>query len=159
MQVVDVIEVTDPEKYRPKMSGYGGYQNFEIQEIVKQTNKALRVKDSQSQSTQAYKGGGGGISTPGSPPRGFSDPSAVYIPKGNLGKVRVTKPRGVSSNVPRMSPGSSLSSKVPASLVNENAYSDIDTGDKRAPIKQVDQKAERAQLQEKYALLRKQRQD
>ena len=158
MQVIDIVELTDPEKYRPKMSGYSSFKNFEIQEIVKQTNKALRSKDTQSQSTNAYKGVSGGISTPGSPPRGFSDPTAVYVPKRNLSKVKVTKPRGVSSNIPRMSPSSSLSSKVPASLANENAYSDLET-DKRAPIKQVDQRAERQKLQEKYANLRKQRQE
>ena len=35
MQVIDIIEVTDPEKYRPKMIGYGGYKNMEILDNVK----------------------------------------------------------------------------------------------------------------------------
>ena len=48
MQVVDIIEVTDPEKYRPKMIGYGGYKNFDIQDNVKQTNQFMKVKDTQS---------------------------------------------------------------------------------------------------------------
>ena len=31
MQLIDIIEVTEPEKYRKKMSGYGdGYKNFDI---------------------------------------------------------------------------------------------------------------------------------
>lgn len=48
MQVVDILEITDPEKYRPKMIGYGGYKNFEILDNVKQTKQFLRVKDTNS---------------------------------------------------------------------------------------------------------------
>ena len=65
--------------------------------------------------------------------------------------------------MPRMSPNSSLSGKVPASVVNENAYSDIETRQTSIgasyPIKTVDEKAERQKLQEKYARLRKERQN
>ena len=64
-----------------------------------------------------------------------------------------------------MSPNSSLNGKVPQSVTNENAYSDIDSkphigvASKKQPIKTVDQKEERVKLQEKYARLRKDRQD
>ena len=49
-----------------------------------------------------------------------------------------------------MSPNSSLSGNVPASIANENAYSDIETKQTtvgntshKQPIKTVDEKAER----------------
>ena len=35
MQVIDMIEATDPEKYRPKMIGYGVFKNFDIIANVK----------------------------------------------------------------------------------------------------------------------------
>ena len=49
-----------------------------------------------------------------------------------------------------MSPNSSLSGNIPASIANENAYSDIETkhttvglASHKQPIKTVDEKAER----------------
>jgi len=35
MQVIDMIELTEPEKYRSKMAGYGQFKNFDILENVK----------------------------------------------------------------------------------------------------------------------------
>lgn len=35
MQVIDMMELTEPEKYRAKMVGYGQFKNFDIIENVK----------------------------------------------------------------------------------------------------------------------------
>ena len=48
MMVVDHLELTDAEKYRPKMVGYVGYNNFEIIDNINQTKQLLKAKDSQS---------------------------------------------------------------------------------------------------------------
>ena len=143
MLIIDILEVYDPEKYRPKMIGYGGYKNFEILDIEKQTKQFLKVKDTQSQ--QTYGAGP-------APPRKKYKPPQQFKPRGH-------------SQLPRMSPNSSLSGNIPASIANENAYSDIETKQTtvgntshKQPIKTVDEKAERQKLQEKYARLRKERQ-
>ena len=48
MMVVDHLELTDAEKYRPKMVGYVGYNNFEVLDNINQTKQLLKAKDSQS---------------------------------------------------------------------------------------------------------------
>ena len=142
MMVVDLLEVTDAEKYRPKMVGYVGYKNFEIIDNINQTKQLLRAKDSQSQRTYGR--------SPAPPTRNPVKP-ATYKPRGK-------------SQLPRMSPVSTTSkasNKPPATVNNENAYSDI--GERQTtlgansnklvipPMEKISEKTERQKLQEKYA--------
>ena len=157
MMVVDLLEVTDAEKYRPKMVGYVGYNNFEIIDNINQTKQLLKAKDSQSQRTYGR--------SPIPPPR---------IP---VVKPNTYKPRG-KSQLPRMSPASTTSkpvsttskasNKAPATVNTENAYSDLPERQTTLgansnklvipPMEKIVEKSERQKLQEKYALIRKERQ-
>ena len=94
------------------MIGYGGFNNYDIKENIKETKRALKAKDAQSQGTSAQ-------TDPLTPSRNKSLASPNRYAPQKIMEPYKPRQRGVSS-------------KAHAAISKDNAYSDFDAKEIKA---------------------------